>query len=172
MPQDTDSSKKLVTLKVYPESLDVVKDQQEACRKARAPIPTQAQIAELAFSIAVNANWQNPQYSVRSENGTPIDLGKTLIDDKHVVNITVSQEFAPWVSKLVTVMSGPARRAIEENLKTFEEYTELKGSGHDPTRKAVADAEKKKKRSDAAPGAVEKYLDKRNRRTGKRDKTA
>lgn len=59
------------------------------------------------------------------------------------IKIAVPQELAPWVPKLIAVLRGPARRALEANLETFAEYTQLKEGSSGPTPgKSTEDAAK------------------------------
>lgn len=55
--------------------------------------------------------------------------GRNLTPAGDTVAVSIPRSVAPWVEKLLTVLSGPARRAIEANLETFAEYTALKKGG-------------------------------------------
>ena len=90
------------------------------------------------------------------------------------VTVVVPQEIAPWVQKLKTVLSGPARRALEFNLDTFVEYTALKEgiSGPTPGESATDAIQQAVKAGMDAKNAIEEHLASRDRHTRRRGKTA
>lgn len=90
------------------------------------------------------------------------------------VTVVVPQEIAPWVQKLKTVLSGPARRALEFNLDTFVEYTALKEgiSGPTPGESATDAAERTLADLNATVKAAQDHPSRHRRSDRRGDKTA
>jgi hypothetical protein len=167
MTQPIDSTKNFVTLKVPRETRKAVKDLANAIDQGISE--TAAIVIKEGLAKIADAK----QYPACSDSGTPIDIGESPIYRGQTVNVLVPLQIAPWVPKLVTVLSGPARHALESNLDTFVEYTELKAVGNEPPPgNPVEVAEKALAALGSAKDASEEHLGRGNRRTGKRSKTA
>jgi len=91
------------------------------------------------------------------------------------IKIVVPQKIAPWIPKLIAVLQGPARRALESNLETFAEYTELKAGAHEPPPGHTAEANATiaaTREADSLSRHIESSIDKRHQGPAKRRKTA
>ena len=100
---------------------------------------------------------------------TPHNIDPTGAREDNQVMVAVPRDIKPWVSRLVTIFSGSARRALEENLLAFEELTRLK-EGHDdsgPGDRLQQAAEANRALSDSRR-ALDADLEKHDRRTRKR----
>jgi len=97
-------------------------------------------------------------------------------DNLDEIRMTVPHEFAPWIPKLIAVLSGPARHALEANLETFAEYTVLKGEKNNappPGNPSPEDRLRKiKANADATAEIAKGNLGKHSGRPRKRDRTA
>ena len=163
-----------VTLKVSPATRKAVK------RIANESDKGITETADKIISLGISrlSDQENPE--TKLQHLPDCILKNKEVDKKHAgdildgIEFVVPQEIAPWIPKLIKVLSGPARRALEANLDTFVEYTSLKeGVNEPPPGEAAEDAlQRSVEGANSIADDIKNRLAQRDRSAGKRGKTA